>query len=311
MGLRTMESDTPGCSGQMGTKRKVVKEQQGESRGCKIPPLQRDDGGVAHTAKDKPYLLARHFAFKMCVPDPDKPLPTLPQTIKNKLQQITSEAELLHVTRSSVPLSLDFSGKTLAPQDEVEVLGITYDCRLTFKSHIERLAREASGKLASLRRMSWLLDNRSLEILYKAQIRSSMEYGYLAWGGAARKHLVLIDKRDSLRKEELGTSHDCNLCKQRRDMEGLTVMFKVQVKRVSHLEPLRQPQRRPLWLRGLSLRHLGELLQPRCRTWHQQRHYVNKCSSLWNALLTSVANLEGATLQDFTLSVNNWLLRQG
>ncbi|MPC53254.1 RNA-directed DNA polymerase from mobile element jockey [Portunus trituberculatus] len=30
----------------------------------------------------------------MSVPDPDKTLPTLPQTIKNKLQQITSEAEV-------------------------------------------------------------------------------------------------------------------------------------------------------------------------------------------------------------------------
>ncbi|MPC53253.1 hypothetical protein E2C01_047142 [Portunus trituberculatus] len=74
------------------------------------------------------------------------------------------KTKLLHVTRSSGPLNLDFNGRTLAPQDEVEVLGVTYDCRLTFKSHIERLAREAS-----LRRMSWLLDNRGLEVLYKAK----------------------------------------------------------------------------------------------------------------------------------------------
>ncbi|MPC32062.1 hypothetical protein E2C01_025365 [Portunus trituberculatus] len=31
----------------------------------------------------------------------------------------------------------------------------------------------------------------------------------------------------------------------------------------------------------------SELLQPRCLTWHQQRQYINKYSSLWNALLTS------------------------
>ncbi|MPC89032.1 hypothetical protein E2C01_083960 [Portunus trituberculatus] len=64
------------------------------SRANTIPPLPQDDVGVAHTAKDKAGLLARHFASKMCMPDPDKPPPILPQSIKDKLQQITSEAEV-------------------------------------------------------------------------------------------------------------------------------------------------------------------------------------------------------------------------
>ncbi|KAG0726704.1 putative RNA-directed DNA polymerase from transposon BS [Chionoecetes opilio] len=104
------------------------------------------------------------------------------------------KTQLLHVSRSSAALRLICDGKTLVPQDEVEVLGVTYDCRLTFKAHIERLARESSGKLASLRRMSWILDSKGLEVLYKAQDRSSMEYACLGWGGAANKHLALLDK---------------------------------------------------------------------------------------------------------------------
>ncbi|MPC87661.1 hypothetical protein E2C01_082533 [Portunus trituberculatus] len=72
-------------SDQVGTKRwrNLVKEKQGESRGCTVPPFQRDDGAAAHTAKDKADL-TKHFASKMSVPDPDKPPPTLLQTIKNK-----------------------------------------------------------------------------------------------------------------------------------------------------------------------------------------------------------------------------------
>ena len=76
----------------------------------------------------------------------------------------------------------------------MEVLGVTFDHRLTFKTHIERLAREASGKLASLLKMSWLLDRRGLEVFYKAQVRSSLDYACLAWGGATTKYLVLLDK---------------------------------------------------------------------------------------------------------------------
>ncbi|KAG0724509.1 hypothetical protein GWK47_040461 [Chionoecetes opilio] len=45
---------------------------------------------------------------------------------------------------SGASLRLKFNGDTLAPQDEVEVLGVTYDDRrLTFITHIERLARVA------------------------------------------------------------------------------------------------------------------------------------------------------------------------
>ncbi|MPC88968.1 hypothetical protein E2C01_083895 [Portunus trituberculatus] len=33
-----------------------------------------------------------------------------------------------------------------------------------------------------------------MEVLYKAQVRSSLEYTCLAWGDAASKHLVLLNK---------------------------------------------------------------------------------------------------------------------
>ena len=60
--------------------------------------------------------------------------------------------------------------------------------------HIEQFAREASGKLTSLWRMSWLLDRRGLEVLYKVQVRSSLEYACFVWGGAINKYLTLLDK---------------------------------------------------------------------------------------------------------------------
>ncbi|KAG0710956.1 hypothetical protein GWK47_002389 [Chionoecetes opilio] len=42
--------------------------------------------------------------------------------------------------------------------------------------------------------MSWLLDGKGLEVLYKTHVRSSMEYACLGLGGAANKHLALLDK---------------------------------------------------------------------------------------------------------------------
>ena len=104
------------------------------------------------------------------------------------------KTQMLTVSRTRTPLSLTLEGVAIQSRDEVDVLGVTYDSALTFRSHIERLAREASGKLAALRRISWLLDRKGLEVLYKAQVRSSLEYSCLAWGGAASRHLSLLDR---------------------------------------------------------------------------------------------------------------------
>ena len=225
------------------------------------------------------------------------------------------KTHLLSVSRSNASLRLNFNGETLEPKDEVEVLGVTYDRRLTFKAQIERLAREASGKLASLRRMSWLLDCKGLEILYKAQIRSSLEYACLAWGAAAKQHLTLLDRVQDravrlIQNGGGGQEPHLQSLQHRRDVAGLTVMYKTQVQRVSHLQALWQPHRQALVTTRAVTRAPGELLQPRCRTWHHQRQYLNKHIALWNVVLASGVNLETNTLQEFKVYCNTWLWRQ-
>ncbi|KAG0718900.1 hypothetical protein GWK47_051576 [Chionoecetes opilio] len=103
--------------------------------------------------------------------------------------------------------------------------------------------------------MSWLLDNQGLEILYKAQVRSSMEYACLGWGGAANKHLALLDKVQGravrlIRDSGAGRNHDSTAFSTARDVAGLTVMYKVHQQRVPHLHTLRQPLRRARLLQG-------------------------------------------------------------
>ncbi|KAG0714247.1 hypothetical protein GWK47_001664 [Chionoecetes opilio] len=101
--------------------------------------------------------------------------------------------------------------------------------------------------------MSWLLDGRGLEILYKAQVRSSLEYACLAWGGAANKHLALLDKVQAravriIENNNAGQEPHLTTLRHRRDVAGLTVVFKVQVKR------LWQPYRlAPVTIRAVAL----------------------------------------------------------
>ena len=225
------------------------------------------------------------------------------------------KTQLLSITRMSEALRLTFNGETLTPREEVEVLGVTYDRKLTFSTHLQQLAREASGKLASLRRISYLLDAKGLELLYKAQVRSSLEYASLAWGGAASKHLALLDKVQDraarlIRDRELGFHPTLHTLQHRRNVGGLTVMFKVQQKRVAHMQELQQPARHAEIATRAVTRAPGELLQPRCRTWHHQRQFLNTYIGWWNAFVADQGSVESCcSTQQFKCAVNEWLLQ--
>ena len=216
------------------------------------------------------------------------------------------KTQMLTVSRTRTPLNLTLEGVTIKPRDEMDVLGVTYDSTLTFRRHIERLAREASGKLAALRRISWMLDGKGLEVLYKAQVRSSLEYSCLAWGGAASRHLSLLDRVQAravrlIRGRAGGREPALQTLQHRREVAGLTVMFKVQQQRVPHLQPLRQPL-------GRAVTSVPEeLLLTRCRTWHHQRQFVYRYVTMWNALLAIHQDFSGMSMNQFKSLVNVWL----
>ena len=71
---------------------------------------------------------------------------------------VPHKTQLLLMSRTDSCIHLDFNGTTLTPQQEIKILGVTYDNKLTFRSHISQLARTAAEKLAILRRIAWLLD---------------------------------------------------------------------------------------------------------------------------------------------------------
>ena len=226
----------------------------------------------------------------------------------------SNKTQLLIVSRARTNLRLAVGGETLVSRNEMEVLGVTYDSWLTFRTHIEQLAREASGKLASLRRISWLLDSKGLEMLYKAQVCSSMEYSSLAWGGAASKHLSPLDNVHAravrlMKDNEADQDTTLHRLQHCRDVAGLTVMFKVQQQGVPHLQALRQPLRRAEVITRAVVQGPGELLQPRCRTWHHQRQFGNRYVGLWNALLAANSDKLKLTTQKFKEFVNVWLSR--
>lgn len=227
------------------------------------------------------------------------------------------KTQLLLVSRTDSHIHLIFNGTTLTQQQEINILGVTYDSKLTFRSHISQLARTAAGKLASLRRISWLLDCKGRQLLYKAQIRSTLEYACLAWGGAAPSHLSTLDKiqRRAARiiwEDEREPRTPLDSLQHRRDVAGLTTLYKVQQCPASPLTQLHQPLRRVEVNTRSVAASSGALEMPRSNTWHHQRQFVQVYTRWWNMFSASYMcpddlSVAVCGVQKFKVSVNQWL----
>ncbi|MPC32059.1 hypothetical protein E2C01_025362 [Portunus trituberculatus] len=223
----------------------LVKDTQDADTISTIPPLLEELGEFLIKDKDKVDLLAQHFPHKMTVPHPTKLPPSLPVVTGTRLIAITTnEGEVraalsaLEENKAVGPNEHDIrptlNGAQLMPQPELQILGVTFDSKLTYQTHIRQLTRASARKLACLLRMAGLLDSKGLELLYKAEIRSSLEYSCLAWGGAAPSHLAVLDKiqrraerliKDGLPEQQAASLYSLHSLQHRRDGAGLATLY--------------------------------------------------------------------------------------
>jgi len=225
------------------------------------------------------------------------------------------KTQLMFITRTpSNPAQVFFNNRQITALNQIDILGVTFDSQLTYKTHIENVARKASSKLAALRRLAWLLDRKGKEILYKAQIRSVMEYSPLTWGGAAKSHLHILNKvQERAQRTIIGGApqdnnhHTLQDSQHRRDVAGLTTFFKFQEQHVAHLVGLERPlQRRERTTRTVE-QTPSAVEVPFARTSHYQRTFIYRYSILWNKLLKHVRYLSENSLQSFKCKINIWL----
>ena len=80
--------------------------------------------------------------------------------------------------------------------DEVRFLGVVFDKHLTFRSHIIQLKVKCQKALDVLRvvgHTDWGADKTTLLRLYRALVRSKLDYGCIVYGSAAKSNLKLLD----------------------------------------------------------------------------------------------------------------------
>jgi hypothetical protein len=96
-----------------------------------------------------------------------------------------------HFTGGLKPLMM--YNQKIPEVNSLRLLGMRINSTLSFDEHIQNLAVRGSRALGSLCRASSCLSSHTCTILYKALVRSTIEYGCPIWGGAAQTWLAKLD----------------------------------------------------------------------------------------------------------------------
>ena len=92
--------------------------------------------------------------------------------------------------------SLFLNGNPIPVVEETKFLGLIFDKKLTFIPHIKYLKDKCQKALDLLRVLSntdWGADRKVLLRLYRALIRSKLDYGCIVYGSARESYLKMLD----------------------------------------------------------------------------------------------------------------------
>ena len=111
------------------------------------------------------------------------------QQVLNKLSKWSSE-NVFKFSKTKTKFTLD--GLQIEVVPEFKFLGLLFDSKLSFISHINYLSKKCHKALNLLRvvaSMDWGADRKVLLRLYRTLVRSKLDYGCIVYGSARQSYL--------------------------------------------------------------------------------------------------------------------------
>ena len=94
-------------------------------------------------------------------------------------------------------IQLDIDGKPVKVEKSTKFLGVFFDQQLTWNNHINHVVSKCNKRLNLMRAVSgtrWGATHRALISIYRAVIRSVLDYGAAAYDSASASQLRKIDR---------------------------------------------------------------------------------------------------------------------
>ena len=202
---------------------------------------------------------------------------------------------------------LTIGGTLLKESDDLVILGVTFDSKMTFEKHICSVSRAASQRLGILRK-SWRVfhDRALLGRCFLGFVLPVFQYCSAVWCSVADTHLKLLDRAVSGARFLTGGVFECDIS-HRRSVAVLCMLYKIRYNPVHPLNcALPGPYVPARVTRGALVAHWYTYAQPRCRTLQYSRTFIPFSVSLWNDLASSV--FDGVGLAGLKIRANVSLL---
>ena len=206
-------------------------------------------------------------------------------------------------------LLLTIGGTVLKESDDLVILGVTFDSKMTFEKHLHLVSIAASQRLGILRK-PWLVfhDRSLLGRCFRGFVLTVLDYCSAVWCSAADTHLKPLDRAVSGARFLTSGVFEGDIS-HRRSVAVLCMLYKIRCNPAHPLNgALPGPYVPVLVTRGALVAHRYTYAPPRCRTLKYGRTFIPFSVSLWYDLANSV--FDGVGLAGFKSRANASLLAQ-
>ena len=163
----------------------------------------------------------------------------------------------------------------------LEILGLTFDSKLTFETPLRSVARSVSQKIGIMKK-SWSIfrDPNLMKSCFYSFLFPVLEYCSAVWCSAADSHLRLLDRAVACAAFHKGGVLECNLL-HRRSVAGLCMIYKIWSNPLHPLHAELPQQFVPVRVtRAAVAAHTHAFEVPRCRTVDLSFHGLCHCGMI-------------------------------
>ena len=162
---------------------------------------------------------------------------------------------------------LTIGGTVMKESDDLDILGVAFDSRMTFEKHL-RLVSRATFQWYGIWRKSWRVVNDRLLLgrCFRGSVLPVLEYCSAVWCLDADTHLKLLDRVVNGACFLTGGVLDCDLA-HRRSVAVLCMLYKIRCNLMHPLCSALSVSYVPVRVtRGALVAHRYTYAPPRCRT---------------------------------------------
>ena len=200
-----------------------------------------------------------------------------------KLNASKTKTMIVSRSRTMHPQSplLTIGGTVLKESDDLVILGVTFDSKITFEKYLRSVSSAASQRLGILRKSWGMFHDRSLlGRCFQGFVLPVLEYCSVVWCSAADTHIKLLDRAVSSARFLTGGVFEWDIS-HRWSVAALCMLYKIRCNPVHPLSAAPPGTYVPVRVtRRALVAHRCTYALPRCRTLQYSRLlFPSRCPS--------------------------------